>query len=202
MILNDYANLHTINNWLRESIMNQLDIPLSFQKKLKSQVTDFYFQNSGHLPYNFKIAYPILYADIENIVFSHFGEDSFIFHPTRNDEVSCKVFYEFYRPNCSKVAWGKDLWRHYLSLSCSFLVWRVIHATLPTDDILQHCGLIFPSHCRLCVADSKLIDHIFYSCPSVSSLWQALGKLFQVRLAIPSSFNDLFRTILFHHFST
>ena len=158
------------DNWLGESISDQLAIPPSFRKNLKAKISDFYVQNSWHLPHQFKMAFPMLSADIENVTFSYSAEDSFVFCPSKNGQVSCKVFYHFYRPNRSRVAWGRDLWRHYLPPSRSFLLWRAIHLALPTEDVLQQRGQIFPSRCCLCFAHSESLDHIFCSCLYASSL--------------------------------
>ena len=104
------SNLNFWNdNWLRISISDQLAIPPSFRKNLKAKISDFYVQNSWHLPHQFKMAFPMLSADIENVTFSYSAEDSFVFRPSKNGQVSCKVFYHFYRPNGSRVAWGRDL---------------------------------------------------------------------------------------------
>ena len=72
------------------------------------------------------------------------------------------------------MAWGRELWRHYLQPSCSLLCWRAFHQRLPTDDQLQRKGMILVSRCQLCSNAYETINHVLVSYPYAMALWNAL----------------------------
>ena len=83
-------------NWLGYSISEQIGIPTSFKKHLKMKISDIYFQDSWHLYQEFRLAYPNIYDDIDNMVFSYSSKDTYVFRPSRMGSMACKDFYHFF----------------------------------------------------------------------------------------------------------
>lgn len=72
----------------------------------------------------------------------------------------------------TKIA--KKIWRTCIPPSKSFVLWRLMHNKLPTDDNLYARGCILVSMCSLCGMACKTTEHLFLSCPSAARLWHRL----------------------------
>ena len=202
-LIGKHSSLHFWNdNWLGSSISDQLGIPISLRKKLTAKISDFYVDDRWHFSDGFRSNFPHLCASIESVVFVHSDSDVYVFRPSRTGSTSCKIFYLFRCPNGSRVAWGKDLWRHYLPLARSLLMWRAIHDSLPTDDKLSKCGFQIVSRCHLCATAEESIDHLFSYCSFAVAVWQALGSMFDIRVASSIGFFNLFKSLWFTQLSS
>lgn len=66
-----------------------------------------------------------------------------------NGDFSLKLAYDFNRiRGVPQVRW-KLIWNKYISPSISFMVWRLLHHKLPTDDHWKIRGFFFSSRCSL-----------------------------------------------------
>lgn len=52
----------------------------------------------------------------------------------------------------------------------------MVKGRLPTINLLQRRGMIFPNACPLCLHDAKSINHIFIHCPFASEIWEMFLK--------------------------
>ena len=111
---------------------------------------------------------------LSNVIFSDNDADLFVWKYSPNGIFSCKFAAEFFKVPSLKVAWGRELWHHYLPPSQTLLCWKAFHQRLPTDDHLQRKGMFLVSRCRLCASSFETIDHVLVSYPYALFLWQAL----------------------------
>ena len=92
-----------------------------------------------------------------------------------------------------KVAWSRNVWRHYLPPSRSFLSWRALHDKLPTMELLRRKGHQLASWCCLCCRGEDSLDHVFTKCPYATAIWFALGSLFDASFELSQGFLHLFK---------
>ncbi|CAJ2665471.1 unnamed protein product [Trifolium pratense] len=70
------------------------------------------------------------------------------------------------------------IWCNFIPPSCSFLMWRIIHNRMPTDDNLRSRGCVLVSVCALCLHAYETTRHLFFDCQFARSIWVWLeGKL-------------------------
>ena len=139
-------------------------------------------------------------ADLRNIFFS--STDDYVCRFSSTGLVTCKAAYNHIRVHMPKVSWSREVWRHYLPPTHSFLTWRILHRKIPTVDVLQAKGLQMVSRCSLCCVAEDSLDHIFSKCSYAKTLWLALCSLFEVSLDFSSGFVNLFKSAMRLHFSS
>ncbi|KAI5404017.1 hypothetical protein KIW84_051236 [Lathyrus oleraceus] len=61
--------------------------------------------------------------------------------------------------------------------SKSFLVWRLRHDKISTDDKLQQKGCILVSICSYHRTNMETFEHVFFHCPYVVRIWKWLGRI-------------------------
>ena len=69
------------------------------------------------------------------------------------------------------------MWNISIPPSKSFIVWRIIHKKMSTDDNLARRGCYLPFMCNLCNKEAETADHLFLSCKFTSFLWNCLQSL-------------------------
>lgn len=55
-----------------------------------------------------------------------------------------------------------------------FSTWLLLHGRLPTCQYMQGIGINVEEECCLCNQDKETIDHLFFACSYVQSLWRAV----------------------------
>ena len=182
------------DNWLGYVILDKIGLPLLTQNNLLAKIIDVFINGSWNLSPNFQATFPEICLDIRSLKFSHAADDVFVYRGSSDGFLFCKAAYDLYRVSSQKVAWGKDLWRHYLPPSRSFLVWRALFFKLPTDDVLTSRGMTMVSRCHFCASHLESMDHIFSQCHYVVVIWSSLASLFNVQLDITHGFYNLFNS--------
>jgi len=104
-------------------------------------------------------------------------EDRLIWKNNASGELTLKDAYLFHSPAGPKRSWAKLIWNAAIPPSKSFLVWRLIHRKMPTDDNLYARGCYMPSMCTLCGKDAETSNHLFLNCQFALSLWQWLQSI-------------------------
>ena len=92
----------------------------------------------------------------------------------------------FHSPAGPKRNWANLIWNAAIPPSKSFLVWRLIHRKMPTDDNLCARGCHMPSMCTLCGKDAETTNHLFLNCQFALSLWQWLQSIIGYNIDLSS----------------
>jgi len=98
----------------------------------------------------------------------------------------------FHTPQPQHLNWAKLIWHASVPPSKSFLVWRLFHDKLPTDENLIKRGLQFPSVCSLCGSNQETTSHLFLDFPFAISVWNWLSSITQLNCNL-SSFMDILK---------
>ena len=105
--------------------------------------------------------------------------------------MTCSDAYASLMESNGSISWGKSIWASYIPLSCSFLLWRIFHGKLPTEEAFSNRGIYLPSCCRLCFNDLDNVHHIFLECSFAKAAWEEISSHFKCRIRLNSSIIDL-----------
>lgn len=109
-------------------------------------------------------------------------------------ELSLKLAYDFKRyRGIPQVRW-KMIWNKYFPPSISFMVWRLLHHKMPTDDIWHKRGFSFPSRWSLYGLEAESEQHLFFNCRFVLMLWSWLKSMFNLSFSI-LGWDDIWRIL-------
>ncbi|KZV46316.1 hypothetical protein F511_21398 [Dorcoceras hygrometricum] len=64
----------------------------------------------------------------------------------------------------------------------SLFAWRWTQRKIPTDDILKSRGISMASKCQCCGQEESL-EHLFFSNPVATQVWEHFGRIFDVQQA-------------------
>jgi len=77
----------------------------------------------------------------------------------------------------NQKAWTKLVRNVSITPSKSFMVWRLIHHKMPTDDNVAGGGCYMPSNGNLCCKQVENYEHLFMQCPFATSIWNWLYSI-------------------------
>ncbi|XP_057779485.1 uncharacterized protein LOC130998068 [Salvia miltiorrhiza] len=158
------------DDWLGYKICDKIAIPSFMHEFLHQSVADYFSDGVWHFSANFIECYPEVVVDI--ITCQLVGEkDGRFWKPSLRGDVTAALAFAQIGHRFPKVIWGSWIWNKVIPVRRSITCWRIIHGRLPTMDKLVRNGLIAPNRCSLCMADAENLDHIFWSCPSVTPIW-------------------------------
>jgi hypothetical protein len=106
-------------------------------------------------------------------------------HATSGD-LSLKKAYQHFTPSGNIVSWAKLLWNLAIHPSKSFMVWRLLHNKLATDENLAIRGFHLPSMCSLCNKEPETSIHLLLHCPFALSLWHWLASVIKINIDLSS----------------
>ncbi|GAU46447.1 hypothetical protein TSUD_402140 [Trifolium subterraneum] len=106
--------------------------------KSRDSVDNYIGNDSWSLPPDFDIAFPTLRQIVSQITIpkSH-SDDNLVWLHSTSGLLSFKDACLFMAPIGQQCQWSKRIWSTYIPPSKSLLIWRLIHAKLPTDDKLN-----------------------------------------------------------------
>lgn len=133
------GNGDTINfwsdKWPEEPIVDTLHLPNHLHMSLKATISDFVVNNQWNLP---SIMYQNCLALVERIHQVHVPiepcDDIVVRSNSDLGSSTFKEAYLFLFPNRKSATWCKKLW---IPLTKSFVVWRLYHHKMPTDQLLK-----------------------------------------------------------------
>ncbi|KAL9816500.1 putative RNA-directed DNA polymerase [Arabidopsis thaliana] len=88
---------------------------------------------------------------------------------------STKFTWNNIRGTHPTVVWSKGVWFSYSTPKYSFLTWLAIHNKLATGDRIKKWNTGQHVHCVLCTNTEETRDHLFFSCPYSSTIWENLA---------------------------
>jgi hypothetical protein len=174
-------------NWLGEPLTDTFHIPLDIHHHLKAKVSDFRINGRWYLP-SFIANNPVI-SKIRNVFFSQ-KPDSLVWASSSSGTLSAKEAYAHFRPINITGLWS-SLWSKAIPPSKSFVIWRLLHEKMPTDDMLLSRGCHGPSRCSLCNNQEENMHHLFFTCPFAKELWNWIQATFRRHLDLSSIQNTI-----------
>lgn len=148
------------DKWLDYPIVHLLDIPQHVHGSLHSSVAAFIRGNSWEIYHDLAHRFPSLAAKIKQILIPLFNiEDSLVWTGNESGCLTFKEAFNFLHPSQNAISWCKLIWSAVIPPSKSFLVWRLLHAKLPTDENLMRKGCNLASVCSLCGCSVETSNH-------------------------------------------
>jgi ribonuclease HI len=174
-----------LDSWCGVPLVTALSIPAHLHHLLQSTVDNFIVNFKWSIPLCILNAYPQLQSFLDNVTIPLVPEDDNLYWKQSPD--GCLSLKDAYSLHCSppqSMPWAKLIWNHSIPPAKSLLVWRCLHAKLPTDDNLALRGCYLPSMCSLCGEQSETSFHLFLDCRFATRIWSWLSSL----LNIPCNF--------------
>lgn len=160
-----------------------LNIPSSLHKSFTASVEDFIREGQWHIPSEFVQRYPEVAAAIgQTIIPKTMRVDQLVWKASDSGSLSAKKAYCFLKPSGAACYWGKLIWSSSIPPSKSFLLWRLLHNTVPTDDQLWARGCSMVSICSLCGISYETADHVFFSYAYTSRIWSWLSSCWEITI--------------------
>lgn len=176
-----------IDKWLSCPIADRLNVHESIQTFLEACVGDFINNGCWLIPLVLSDAYPDLVEEIKQITIPKFEEnDHLIWQHLDSGLLSFKDAYSFLNHQNQPLNWCKALWNSFVSPSRSFLVWRIFHNKVPTDDMLKSKGCYIPFVCNISSSEEETTQHLFLSCNFSKALWSWLSRILNLDLNVSS----------------
>ena len=124
------------NNWLGETLLLLLDIPVTFAPSLYGKVSSFIMKGQWDLP-QVLLSFPEVVARIRNTIISvtPLTYQLIRLHSSAGDLLS-KQAYAFLNPLAAVLPWANLIWRVSIPPSHSFIFWRLMHDKMPTNENL------------------------------------------------------------------
>ncbi|GAU40289.1 hypothetical protein TSUD_362690 [Trifolium subterraneum] len=142
-----------------------------------------------------QLAFPQLLSHLQHISIPiDDKEDELIWCHTTYGELTMKDAYLFYSQPRPTLSWAKSLWNLAIPPSKSFMVWRLFHNKLPTDDNLAVRAISLPSMCSLCNKHLELSSHLFLECPFSLAIWQWFASIINLNMDF-NSYSSLLNII-------
>lgn len=181
------------DNWSGVPLTVLLNIPDHYQQHLHSTVNDFIHNSQWNVPQALQVIFPNLVQHISNITIPIIQkEDQLIWNKTTSSDLELKDAYTFFSPPTHNRNWAKLIWNQAIPPSKSFMVWRLFHKKMPTDENLKLRGCSFPSMCTLCSKEAESAEHLFLNCTFAKTLWSWLQSLINLNInvsSVPSLFD-------------
>lgn len=162
--------------WLSNPIVDLLDIPDSVHHLLRAKVEDFIEHGKWKIPQAILEHNHNLSSELSRISIPISPvNDSLYWAASNSGELTSKDAYNFLFPVTSAQYWCKLIWSTSIPPSKSFLIWRLIHNKVPTEDKLWSRGCHVVSICSLCCQDYETSDHLFFGCSFALRFWHWLS---------------------------
>jgi hypothetical protein len=113
-------------------------------------------------------------------------DDQLLWKHSTSGDLSLKEAYLFFSPANQKLGWAKLIWHNSIPPSNSFMMWRLLHNKIATDEVLASRGRLFPSMCSLCSKNSETTLHLFLQCPFALSIWNWFSSVVRLKINLAS----------------
>jgi hypothetical protein len=152
------------DNWLGNSLVELLHIPPAIHNQLRATVADIIVDGALLLPAAALNApeVAVLVADI--ILPTDPLPDSLVWLHSSYGKLTSKLALNFLKPVVVTLPWAAAIWNSCIPPSHSFILWRIMHGKMPTDDNLRRRGCISVSICSFCLRKDESSEHLFLQC--------------------------------------
>lgn len=156
-------------------MLDFVSIPKDMHHSLSASCNDFIRSKSWFLPPVLHDKFPLLLQEMQKVVIPIVPcPDQRVWCNSEDGGLSFKQAYASLYPASNQVPCGKVIWKHFVPLTKSFLVRRILHRKMPTDENLCARGCVTVSICPLCYSVAESSDHLFISCPFAQRIWSWL----------------------------
>jgi len=177
-----------LDPWCGESFVSVLDIPVHLHHNLKARVSDFINDFNWNFPLEVENVFPILKQLALKVTLPiNVRKDTLLWKPSNTGVLTFKKAFLFKQGTGQNSHWAKDLWSPDIPPSQSFLVWRIMHNKLPSDENLSLRGY-FPSACSVYKSCSETTNHLFFECIFAFKLWSCIASM--LRTSVITSMDD------------
>ncbi|CAL0306454.1 unnamed protein product [Lupinus luteus] len=178
------------DNWMGAALVDFLQILEEFHARLSSKVSNFIIDRKWAIPTELVVSFPHLSTIINSIPISF--KDRLVWSNTEDGSLDLKSAFSALHDTNSAASWCSMLWNSFIPPSKSFLVWRISHNKLPTDENLKRRGCSMASRCDLCCTHADSTDHLLLSCSFSIYIWNWLAGLLGICINL-NSFHDIFQ---------
>jgi hypothetical protein len=150
-LLGDGRSINFWNDeWCGAPLSIQLNIP-DLSQHLSASVNDFIFNGSWSFPHHLVLAFLNLSSIVSKVTIPlTFSSDKLLWKHSDNGDLQLKEAYSFKLQQFQDLSWAKLIWNIDIPPSKSFLVWRIKHEKVPTDENLMVRGCHITSMCSFC----------------------------------------------------
>jgi hypothetical protein len=113
-------------------------------------------------------------------------DDKLIWKGNSTGVPSFKDAFRFKYGHGQNISWAKSTWSPDIHPSLSFLIWRLMHDKMPTDENLMLRGSSMPSMCSSCQCCAETTTHLFFDCTFALKLWSWLAGILNKSLQFNS----------------
>lgn len=147
--------------------MELLSIPISVQYSLKATVNDFIKDRKWIFPAIICSKFPDVSTAIHSITIPQSeATNHLVWIATESSLLSFKDAYHFIYPKANSQHWCKAIWTSFYStlyVFSPFLLWRLLHNKVPTNEKFQIRGSNIVSRCDLCKKRWNLLSIYFFN---------------------------------------
>lgn len=123
-------------------------------------------------PENFKSLYPVVMAEVEEVLLSDHCSDEIIWEGATDGIIIVKTAYDIYRDKLVSLRWKKKLWNQFIPPKLSVLAWKITSNRLLTGDVLCKKGIIPASVCIGCISGAmEDATYLLLQCTTSSNMW-------------------------------
>jgi hypothetical protein len=151
-LLGDGRSINFWNDeWCGAPLSIKLNIPDHISQHLSTSVNDFIFNGTWSIPHHLVLAFPNLFSIVSKVTIPLiFSRDKLLWKHSDNGDLQLKEAYSFKMQQFQDLSWAKLIWNIDIPPSKSFLVWRIMHEKVPTDENLMVRGCHITSMCSFC----------------------------------------------------
>ncbi|GAU31405.1 hypothetical protein TSUD_370540 [Trifolium subterraneum] len=193
-ILGDGEDINFWNdNWCGTPLAEFFNIPLHVRPLLTSTVSDYLVDGQWSIPEQLSHAFPQLCNTLNQVTIPlEHAPDQLLWKHTDSGDLSLKDAYGFKMQNFDELHWATIIWNTDIPPSKSFLVWRLMHNKVPTDENLMVRGCNMPSMCSICKCHVESTFHIFFECSFATRTWSWFAGILNVVLQL-NSMDDIWK---------
>jgi ribonuclease HI len=172
-LLGNGENINFWNdNWCGTILSEHYNIPSQTKQLLTSTVSDYIANGHWAIPPQMELEFLNLSSIVNQAIISlETCPDSLLWQHTDSGSLELKDAYNFKMPQLQDLFWAKYIWSSDIPPSKSFMVWRLMHEKMPTDENLMTRGCAIPSMCNLCSKQVETTFHLFFQCDFARILW-------------------------------
>ncbi|KAI5393298.1 hypothetical protein KIW84_060425 [Lathyrus oleraceus] len=101
-----------------------------------------------------------------------------------NEDLPIKFAYDFKRNRVTLKDCWRWIWSKSVPSSKSFMVWRLLHNKLPTNNQWKIKSFSLPSRCDLCGLAEEKESHLFFNCSYALKLWSWSKNMLNINYTI------------------
>lgn len=162
-------------------------MPPTLHKFLKAPVSDFIKNNFWHIPMVISVKFPSIVSAINRIQIPLYSKEDFmVWNGSNLGVMSFKGAFLYLNPPKNAIPWCRIIWSSSIPPTKSFIVWRLVHNRLPTDENLKKKGCSNASICNLCNCSEEASSHLFLTCQFAKDIWSWFGSVIYKHIDLSS----------------